>query len=373
MAPSNPPPQGLLLYCRAGFEGDCAAEIQGRAAALGVHGYCKAPRRSGYVVFWPNDPDQTHGLTAAIDFDTLIFVRQWFMVLALRRDLPARDRVTPLAAALNGLPAPVVELFLETPDTDEAKQLSRLLRALDKPLRTALAAAGVLATQGAAALRAHVCFVDGHTAYVGYADPTNSARWLRGIPRLRLPPGAPSRSALKLEEALARFLSPAEQEQYLCPGMRAVDLGAAPGGWTWVLVRRHLRVTAVDNGPLSEPVLESGLVEHLRADGFRYRPPRPVDWMVCDMVEQPTRVADLVARWLSHGWCRHAVFNLKLPMKRRYAETVRCLERVEHHLHDQGMAARLACKHLYHDREEVTAYAQRRDRVARGRPSHDGG
>ena len=38
--------------------------------------------------------------------------------------------------------------------------------------------------------------------------------------------------------------------------MRAADLGAAPGGWTWVLTRHGLRVQSIDNGPLRQHVLE---------------------------------------------------------------------------------------------------------------------
>ena len=60
-----------------------------------------------------------------------------------------------------------------------------------------------------------------------------------GIPRLRLP-GAPSRSAAKLEEALLYFLGD-EAERLLRGGMSAVDLGAAPGGWTWILARAWCR------------------------------------------------------------------------------------------------------------------------------------
>ena len=107
-------------------------------------------------------------------------------------------------------------------------------------------------------------------------------------------------------------------------GMRAVDLGAAPGGWTWQLARRGLRVTAVDNGPLKGDVRDDPLVTHLRADGLAYLPKRPVDWMVCDIVEQPSRIAALVARWIGEGHARHAIFNLKLPMKKRYDEVRRC-------------------------------------------------
>ena len=140
-----------------------------------------------------------------------------------------------------------------------------------------------------------------------------------------------------------------------------VDLGAAPGGWTYQLVRRHIRTIAVDNGRLDASLLESGIVEHLQADGFRYRPARPVDWLVCDMVEQPSRIAALVADWLSQGLCRHAIFNLKLPMKKRYEAVMDGLALVEERLIAANVRYRLACKQLYHDRAEVTGYVSRRD------------
>ncbi|WP_210217143.1 23S rRNA (cytidine(2498)-2'-O)-methyltransferase RlmM, partial [Klebsiella pneumoniae] len=145
--------------------------------------------------------------------------------------------------------------------------------------------------------------------------------WALGIPRLKLLPDAPSRSALKLDEALLTLLAPEEREALVRPGMRAADLGAAPGGWTWVLTRQHVHVLSIDNGPLRQHVLDTGLVEHLRADGFHWHPEQPLDWMVCDMVEQPRRVAERMATWFREGWCRHAIFNLKLPMKKRWDET----------------------------------------------------
>ena len=99
--------------------------------------------------------------------------------------------------------------------------------------------------------------------------------------------------------------------------MHAVDLGAAPGGWTWQLAQRGLRVTAVDNGPLKGAVRDDPLVTHVREDAFRLRPRRPVDWLVCDIVEQPDAHRGAVARWIAEGAARRAIFNLKLPMKKR--------------------------------------------------------
>jgi 23S rRNA (cytidine2498-2'-O)-methyltransferase len=102
--------------------------------------------------------------------------------------------------------------------------------------------------------------------------------------------------------------------------------------------------------------MHSSLLEHRREDGFRYRPNRPVDWLLCDMVERPQRIAELVGDWLKDGDCRRAVFNLKLPMKRRYECVQECLSALRQGLDAAGADYILKCKQLYHDREEVTAY-----------------
>lgn len=344
---------GLLLSCRGGFESECAADIQARAGALGIGGFCKAKPHAGYVSFHAPAEADLERLVTHLEFRTLVFARQWFLALRLCKDLPVTDRATPLADALAGLPSPAHELLLETPDTNAGKALSRLVRGLRAPMLARLRAHGCL--QPDAPLAAHVMLLSGTAAIVGYAPRANSAPWPGGIPRLRQPSSAPSRATLKLEEALLRLLDEGERERLLRAGMQAVDLGAAPGGWTWQLVRRGIHVTAVDNGPMDERLIASGLVDHRREDGFRFRPPHPVDWMVCDMVESPIRVAELVTRWFESGWCRACVFNLKLPMKKRYQETRRCLDYIESRLDAAGLPHVLSCKQLYHDREEVTA------------------
>jgi len=347
----------LLLYCRAGFEGECAAEITERASAAGRPGYCKAADGSGYVIFQPGDEDpqaadHLHGRLAVAD---LIFARQAFVSAVQLDDLPASDRVGALVAELAGaMPGRVAEVFVEHPDSEPGNQLAVLARKLGPPLRAALDRDGW--RSASAALRLHVCLLDGHSAHLGYARIDRSAPWPMGIPRLKLPGRAPSRSARKLEEALHVFLGRDGMAKALEPGMTAVDLGAAPGGWSWLLTRRHLRVTAVDNGPMRRSVLDSGLVSHVRANGFHFRPRAPVDWMVCDMAERPGRVAELAASWLAEGWCRRALCNLKLPMTRRYAELQRYRADIRAVLDDAGGDYRLACKQLYHDREEVTVY-----------------
>ncbi len=346
----------LLCYCRPGFEPELAAELTERAAVRGLGGYARTERNSGYVVFVGDDGVT---LSQALPFRELIFARQKLRLLAELRGLDPKDRIAPmleaLAAPTVGRGPPYGTIVVEHPDSDEAKPLAGLARSFGNALRPALRKAGLLAAQDNDRLpRLHVCFVDGDHAFLAVSDPRDSAPWPLGIPRLRLHADAPSRSALKLEEALLVLLDTDERERLLRPGMRAADLGAAPGGWSWVLARQNLQVTAVDNGPLRQHVIDSGLVQHLRADGFAWHPAKPLDWMVCDMVEQPSRVAARMAEWFREGWCRHAIFNLKLPMKKRWQETRQCLQRFED---DAGKPLIVRARQLYHDREEITVFA----------------
>jgi 23S rRNA (cytidine2498-2'-O)-methyltransferase len=351
---------GLLCYCRAGFEPELAAELGERAAIAGVGGYARAVRGEGYALFLGDGS----ALTRALPWRELIFARQKLRLLAELRGLDPRDRIAPILAALQDGIAPASqafgELVVEHPDSDAGKPLAGLARSFGNALRPALRKAALLTPQpDPERLRLHVCFVAGDHAFVAQSDPRDSAAWPLGIPRLKLHADAPSRSALKLEEALLTLLDQRERDTLLQPGMRAADLGAAPGGWTWVLARHGLQVTAIDNGPLRPHVLDSGRVEHLRADGFTWQPPRPLDWMVCDMVEQPRRVASRMAQWFAEGWCRQAVFNLKLPMKKRWAETRLCLDLFAK---QAGKPLAIRARQLFHDREEITVYAAVRGR-----------
>jgi len=123
------------------------------------------------------------------------------------------------------------------------------------------------------------------------------------------------------------------------------------------MVQRGLRVSAIDNGRLDARLLASGLVDWQRADGFTWRPRGRVDWLLCDMVEQPSRIAELVGRWFAQRLCRYALFNLKLPMKKRLEALEDARKRLQR-LTRGADGIELRCKQLYHDREEVTLFAR---------------
>ncbi len=168
-----------------------------------------------------------------------------------------------------------------------------------------------------------------------------------GQRRMADDPGAPSRSYLKLEEAFG-VLGCEPQA-----GETVVDLGAAPGGWSFCAAKRGASVLALDNGPLKGAALGHPLIEHEQADAFRYTPPpgRPCDWLLCDVVDDPDKVLALLERWVAQRACRRFVVNLKfgrtdpLPLLRRATGPQSPLARA---------CVLLRARHLFHDREEVT-------------------
>ncbi|TAN80891.1 MAG: 23S rRNA (cytidine(2498)-2'-O)-methyltransferase RlmM [Gallionella sp.] len=346
-----------LLYCRPGFEQDCAQEAL-RQARLQRPVIAEQPpvlADSGYALVTVNDQ--------SLAYRELIFARQLIRLHHTITALPERDRLTPILAAIDALPDSFGALWLEVPDTNGGKMLSAFTRRFQPLLEAALREQGRLQDDNPNAdrqlPRLHIFFPDKSSALVGTSDPHNSASAPMGIVRQSMPSEAPSRSTLKLAEAIEVFMDRGEQTRLLRQGMTAVDLGAAPGGWTWQLVKRGIRVTAVDNGPMKGALANHPLVQHLKQDGFKYAPRKAVDWLVCDMVEKPSKVAALVGEWFAAGLAKHAIFNLKLPMKQRVAALDSALGGIRARLDQEGVNYRMMAKQLYHDREEVTVFLAR--------------
>lgn len=360
---------GVFLHVRQGFERDAAEELIGKIENLSVTPTKKihAEENTGYVLATlTSTPDAESRRN--LNFKSLIFARQLLWVVSSLELPSSGDRVTPLLDQIisKAVPASNANAFsslsLETPDTDQAKELSRFCRSLERPLENALNKARLLPKgKGAAHLpRVHILMLSSTQALIAISDVENSSAWPMGIPRLKFPSEAPSRSTLKLEEAFHVFLGREGMESALRPEMTAVDLGACPGGWTYQFVKRNIKTIAIDNGEISENLMNTGLVTHLKEDAFRFRPHQQIDWLVCDVVEQPSRISNLISSWLVSGQCRFAIFNLKLPMKRRYEEVYNCLKILEDTCTSRGLRLTLQAKQLYHDRKEVTVFAASR-------------
>jgi 23S rRNA (cytidine2498-2'-O)-methyltransferase len=116
--------------------------------------------------------------------------------------------------------------------------------------------------------------------------------------------GPPSRAYLKLWEALTLIGT------WPQPGETCLDLGAAPGGWTYALAKLGARVTAVDKAALDPRVVAMEGVTFREGSAFAVAP-EPVDWLFCDVVAYPERLLALVQRWVAAGAAGRIVCTVK--------------------------------------------------------------
>jgi 23S rRNA (cytidine2498-2'-O)-methyltransferase len=150
--------------------------------------------------------------------------------------------------------------------------------------------------------------------------------------------GPPSRAYLKLWETftLTRAWPKA--------GEKVLDLGSAPGGWSFVLAELGADVLSVDKAPLDERVARRPNVTHRRMSAFALDPAEvgPVDWLFSDVICYPERLLKLVRRWMEAGVERF-VCTLKFQGETDHATAERFAE-IE--------GGRLM--HLSHNRHELT-------------------
>jgi 23S rRNA (cytidine2498-2'-O)-methyltransferase len=116
--------------------------------------------------------------------------------------------------------------------------------------------------------------------------------------------GPPSRAYLKLWEALTLL------GEWPAPGEICFDLGAAPGGWSWVLAGLGADVVAVDKAELDPAVAAMPGVSVRRESAFGIAPV-DADWMFSDVIAYPARLLGLVQAWIDAGRVRRIVCTLK--------------------------------------------------------------
>lgn len=151
--------------------------------------------------------------------------------------------------------------------------------------------------------------------------------------------GPPSRAYLKLWEACTRW------GDWPAPGQHCIDLGAAPGGWTWVLASLGAGVTAIDRAPLADNVAAMPGVTALVANAFTWLPEQPVDWMVSDIIAYPAPLLELVQRWIAAGAARRIICTIKLQGDTDHAAV-------------EAFAALpgATVAHLFHNKHELTFF-----------------
>ncbi len=177
----------------------------------------------------------------------------------------------------------------------------------------------------------------------------NLSNWAGGARRFARQPEQISRAEFKLLEALEHFAIS------LPPEGKALDLGAAPGGWTRILARQGMQVTAVDPAQLHSSLRQTPTVRHLRLTAEAYLRSRPArfDAILNDMRQDARDSARLMAAYAPYltpdGF---ALMTLKLPENGRspiLTESLKTLRRAY---------AIAGARQLFHNRSEITVYLQ---------------
>lgn len=170
------------------------------------------------------------------------------------------------------------------------------------------------------------------------------SRFAGGVVDISADGRAPSQALAKLQEVEIRANHPIQ------PGERCVDLGASPGGWSWLALQRGAQVVAVDRAPLRADLMRHPNLEFLRGDAFAYQPDRPVDWLLCDVIAFPHKQVELLSRWLEHAWCRNFCVTIKFRGRGDDAQLEPLKALLARH------APEACLRRLSANKNEVTAY-----------------
>ncbi|MBL7664078.1 MAG: hypothetical protein JNM93_03005 [Bacteriovoracaceae bacterium] len=149
----------------------------------------------------------------------------------------------------------------------------------------------------------------------------------------------PSRAYLKLWE----FLSLSQAS--LSDIQNTLDVGSAPGGWTWVLADFSQKVFSVDKADLDASILKNKKVKYLNQSAFALKPEEigPIDWFCSDIICYPDKLYQLVQNWMASSLVKNFVCTIKFQGETDF-------EAIEKFAAIPGSSV----QHLYHNKHELT-------------------
>lgn len=124
---------------------------------------------------------------------------------------------------------------------------------------------------------------------------------------------APSRAFKKIVEAMEIMGHTCTEDETL------IDLGACPGGWSYIARKQGAKVIALDRSELREDLMDDPGVIFLQEDAFKYVPTEKIHWAVSDIISTPERVLELVEFWVSQKNCEKFIFTIKFKGDGNYS------------------------------------------------------
>ncbi|RKN84145.1 SAM-dependent methyltransferase [Paenibacillus ginsengarvi] len=190
-------------------------------------------------------------------------------------------------------------------------------------------------------------FLTEEAAYIGISEPEqNLSDWPGGAVRFRKEEGQVSRAKFKLLEAEYEF--GLDLSRYA----KALDIGAAPGGWTSLLLERGVEVTAVDPADLHPDLLGHPKLTFMKRNAGDVKfCEHSYDLLVCDMSWSPKMMVKLILpllEALKPGGA--AIITLKLMHGKPFQTVKDCVRAMQ-----PGMEL-VKAKQLFHNRDELTVF-----------------
>ena len=148
----------------------------------------------------------------------------------------------------------------------------------------------------------------------------------------------PSRAYLKLWEFFTVHCQPPAAKT------KVLDLGASPGGWSWVLSELDCTVISVDKAPLADNIAQSANISFLQESAFGLDPSqiKSATWLFSDIICYPERLLTLLKKWMLESNVQNFVCTIKFQGQADFAIIDEFLK-----IPDSKMV------HLYHNKHEV--------------------
>jgi 23S rRNA (cytidine2498-2'-O)-methyltransferase len=234
-------PRFYFATCQVGAEKVVKAEV-----VLYHPSLCAAFSRPGFVTFKDAAPRGP-----ALQLENGVFTRLWGEVLGHVNapvDLPVLLASVPLYGALQAFDRDQYAPGGEPPDFSRNSHIISILKKFPGWNEVGASTMECAGNKGvrASSLRIgqlvySIIWIDDDAIFLGchnHADRLCAAPG--NILDIRLPPHAPSRAYLKIEEAFQRFGPPPEK------GQTVLEIGCAPGGATMAMLDRELMVIGID-------------------------------------------------------------------------------------------------------------------------------
>ncbi|MDF2840173.1 MAG: ribosomal methyltransferase RrmJ/FtsJ [Clostridia bacterium] len=194
--------------------------------------------------------------------------------------------------------------------------------------------------------------LDETNCYIGMSpSDLNISSWSGGMIHFKKEDADISRAKYKLMEAIGVF------HLDLSKVHNALDLGAAPGGWTSVLLEKKIAVTAVDTGDMDKRLNEYHNFTYIKSNASELDlPENSFDLLTSDVSWNAKNTAVMVnkaARFLIDG--SYAIITVKL-MGDKIRRTIKEVKEIYQEVFDIE-----ATKQLFHNRDEVTLLLRKRN------------